>query len=98
MRAHTVPFELQTDAHKEQSGAKKDKKGGGKSSCVMLAEGFLRVLRYREERKFASASKLKRSQAHTHCADPFSCIVSDSNSTDLQTDSAEAGKQPYKVC
>ncbi|XP_044061926.1 uncharacterized protein si:dkey-237j10.2 [Siniperca chuatsi] len=56
----------------------------------MLAEGFLRVLRYREERKFASASKLKRSQTHTHCTNPFNCILSDSNSTDLQTDSAEA--------
>ncbi|XP_051276707.1 uncharacterized protein si:dkey-237j10.2 [Dicentrarchus labrax] len=57
----------------------------------MLAEGFLRVLRYREERKFASASKLKRSQTHTHCVDPSNCVLSDSNSTGLQTDSAESG-------
>ncbi|XP_035524715.1 uncharacterized protein si:dkey-237j10.2 [Morone saxatilis] len=57
----------------------------------MLAEGFLRVLRYREERKFASASKLKRSQTHAHCVDPSNCVLSDSNSTDLQTNAAESG-------
>ncbi|XP_054453153.1 uncharacterized protein si:dkey-237j10.2 [Anoplopoma fimbria] len=61
----------------------------------MLAEGFLRVLCYREERKFASASKLKKSQAHAHCEDPFNCHVTDSNPTDLQTDSAQAG--PHQV-
>lgn len=55
----------------------------------MLGEGFLRVLRYREERKLAS--KLKRSQTHTHCTDPLNCNLSDPNSTGLQTDSAEAG-------
>lgn len=56
----------------------------------MLAEGFLRVLRYREERKFASASKPRSSQTHTHCTDPLSCTFSDSSSTDSQTDAAEA--------
>lgn len=61
----------------------------------MLAEGFLRVLRYREERKFATASKIKRSQTHTPGTDQFSSILSESISTDLQTDSAEEGKQPY---
>lgn len=38
----------------------------------MLAEGFLRVLRYREERKFASASKPKRSQTHSRWKDLLS--------------------------
>ncbi|XP_074529799.1 uncharacterized protein LOC141793203 [Halichoeres trimaculatus] len=56
----------------------------------MLAEGFLRVLRYREERKFATASKLRSSQTHTHCTDRLSCSFSDSGSTDSQTDAAEA--------
>ncbi|KAM8732620.1 uncharacterized protein AB9X84_024607 [Acanthopagrus schlegelii] len=55
----------------------------------MLAEGFLRVLRYREERKFASASTPKRSQTHTHCRDPYKSSLSDADSIDLQ--SAEAG-------
>ncbi|XP_045886963.1 uncharacterized protein si:dkey-237j10.2 [Micropterus dolomieu] len=55
----------------------------------MLGEGFLRVLHYREERK--CASKLKTSQTHTHCKNLFNCILSDSTSTDLQTDSTEAG-------
>ncbi|XP_070693245.1 uncharacterized protein [Pempheris klunzingeri] len=63
----------------------------------MLAEGFLRVLRYREERKFVSASKLKRSQTHTHCTDPLNCIQSDSDSTGLQADSAEAGPKQEEV-
>lgn len=54
----------------------------------MLAEGFLRVLRYREERKFVS--KLKRSQSHAG-RDPLDCDLSEPNSADLQTDSAEAG-------
>lgn len=51
----------------------------------MLGEGFLRVLRYREERKFAS--KQKRLQAHSD----FHRTHYGSNSTDLQTESAEAG-------
>ncbi|XP_029297627.1 uncharacterized protein LOC115014720 [Cottoperca gobio] len=60
----------------------------------MLAEGFLRVLHYREERKVSS--KLKRSQ--TPCTDQFSsCILSESNSTDLQTYSAEAGPNQEEV-
>ncbi|XP_076595642.1 uncharacterized protein LOC143326057 [Chaetodon auriga] len=63
----------------------------------MLAEGFLRVLRYREERKFASASKLKRSQTRTHYVDPFSCIPPDSHSSDIQTDSAEAGQNQEEL-
>ncbi|XP_069027847.1 uncharacterized protein [Embiotoca jacksoni] len=57
----------------------------------MLSEGFLRILRYREERKFASTSKQKRCQTNDHCADPFSCLLSDSNSTDQQMHSAETG-------
>lgn len=54
----------------------------------MLAEGFLRVLLYREERKSASASKLKRSQTSSRRTDQLNGIVSTS---DRQTDSAEAG-------
>ncbi|XP_034398922.1 uncharacterized protein si:dkey-237j10.2 [Cyclopterus lumpus] len=57
----------------------------------MLAEGFLRVLCYREERQFASASKLQRLQAHARCADQFNSHLSDSNPTDLRTESAKAG-------
>lgn len=53
----------------------------------MLAEGFLRVLCYREERKFAS--KQHKTQAHANRTDPLNCDLS--NSTDRQTDSAEAG-------
>ncbi|XP_042349539.1 uncharacterized protein si:dkey-237j10.2 [Plectropomus leopardus] len=55
----------------------------------MLAEGFLRVLLYREERKFASAPKPKRSQTHTHRTEQFNSILSESDSTGLQADSAE---------
>uniref|UniRef100_UPI0037E76070 uncharacterized protein n=1 Tax=Semicossyphus pulcher TaxID=241346 RepID=UPI0037E76070 len=55
----------------------------------MLGEGFLRVLLYREERKFALASK--RSQTRTHCTDALNCTLSESSSTDQQTESAEAG-------
>ncbi|KAI3351964.1 hypothetical protein L3Q82_020782, partial [Scortum barcoo] len=61
----------------------------GQSFWAMLGEGFLRVLRYREERKFAS--KQKRSQAHSDCTETFNRIRFESDSTDLQTDSAEAG-------
>ncbi|XP_071313387.1 uncharacterized protein [Trachinotus anak] len=57
----------------------------------MLAEGFLRVLLYREERKFVSASKQHKTQTRTHCPDPFKCIPAESDSTGLRTDSAEAG-------
>lgn len=51
----------------------------------MLAEGFLRVLLYREERKLASASR--RSQSHAK--DAPDCNVS-------TTDSSEAGREPWK--
>lgn len=63
----------------------------------MLAEGFLRVLCYREERKFASASNLKRLQEHARCADQFNCHLSDPNSTDLQTNSAKAGPNQVEL-
>nr|XP_020451166.1 uncharacterized protein LOC109957547 [Monopterus albus] len=53
----------------------------------MLAEGFLRQLLYREERTFAS--KQHKTQAHSHVTDSFKCVAPDS--TDRQTDSAEAG-------
>ncbi|KAK5865121.1 hypothetical protein PBY51_016310 [Eleginops maclovinus] len=52
----------------------------------MLAESFLRLLPYTEERK--SDSKKQRSQ--TPCTDPFrSCILSESISTDLEAESVE---------
>lgn len=58
----------------------------------MLAEGFLRILRYREERKLASSSKLKRLQTHDHFMDPIARNFSILDATDQQADSAEAGK------
>ncbi|XP_006781843.1 uncharacterized protein si:dkey-237j10.2 [Neolamprologus brichardi] len=57
----------------------------------MLAEGFLRLLVYREERKFASNSKQKRLQTSGHCADPSNCARSDSSSAVPGVHSAEAG-------
>ncbi|XP_040029110.2 uncharacterized protein LOC120817219 [Gasterosteus aculeatus] len=58
----------------------------------MLAEGFLRVLRYRrEDGALVSSPQLASLQAHA--ADQFSVLLSDS--TDLQTDSANRG--PSKV-
>lgn len=56
----------------------------------MLAEGFLRVLLYREERKFANASRRHKTQTHSH-PDPSKSSLFNSNSTDLQTDSTTAG-------
>ncbi|CAJ1058280.1 uncharacterized protein si:dkey-237j10.2 [Xyrichtys novacula] len=56
----------------------------------MLAEGFLRALHYREERKLTSDSKLRKSQTCSP-TEPKSCTLSDSSSTDSQTDAAEAG-------
>lgn len=55
----------------------------------MLAEGFLRLLMYREERKFASKSKQKRWQTSSHCADPFNCARADSSSAVPGVHSAE---------
>ncbi|XP_029368849.1 uncharacterized protein LOC115050197 [Echeneis naucrates] len=51
----------------------------------MLGEGFLRILLYKEKRKFASVSK---TQPCPHCPDPSESAASDSS---IQTDSAEAG-------
>lgn len=59
----------------------------------MLAEGFLRLLVYREERKFASNSKQRRLQTSGHCADPSNCARSDSSSAVPGVHSAEAGKK-----
>lgn len=61
---------------------------GEKQGTVMLAEGFLRILQYREERKLASASA--RRQTHSHCIDP-------GNSTVSGTDTANAGKESNKM-
>ncbi|XP_019935268.2 uncharacterized protein [Paralichthys olivaceus] len=55
----------------------------------MLAEGFLRVQHYREEKKLASASKPHNTQ--THGADQVSCILTSSDSTDSLSYSTEAG-------
>ncbi|XP_026186182.1 uncharacterized protein LOC113144378 [Mastacembelus armatus] len=57
----------------------------------MLAEGFLRMLVYREERKFAS--KQYEMRGHGRCTDSFSCILPDSHSTNLQADSTKACNQ-----
>lgn len=51
----------------------------------MLAEGFLRILLYREERKLASASM--RSQSHSK--DACSCDVSTTDSCDAGRDSCK---------
>ncbi|XP_071397416.1 uncharacterized protein [Centroberyx affinis] len=46
----------------------------------MLGEGFLRVLRYREERKIVSATKIHRTQTQSYCMDPFNGVPPGSNS------------------
>ncbi|KAM9741022.1 uncharacterized protein ACNS7B_012268 [Menidia menidia] len=59
----------------------------------MLAEGFLRLLCYREERRFAAASKRKGWQTSAHCSDALDCVPPDSSSAIQQINSAEAGNQ-----
>ncbi|XP_041653511.1 uncharacterized protein si:dkey-237j10.2 [Cheilinus undulatus] len=54
----------------------------------MLGEGFLRVLRYREERRFASAPKPKSSQTNSQCTDLCSGITD--SASEQFTESAEA--------
>ncbi|KAF7649004.1 hypothetical protein LDENG_00148640 [Lucifuga dentata] len=58
----------------------------------MLADGFLSVLPYREERQFGSGTKPHRTHTHTHTksTDPFNDVQPGSFSG-LQTSSAEAG-------
>ncbi|KAM4585748.1 uncharacterized protein V3H82_004730 [Fundulus diaphanus] len=63
----------------------------------MLAEGFLRLMCYREKRKLATASKRKGCQSSTQCADPLSCSVSDPNFASAQTFSAEADPNPDQL-
>ncbi|XP_008283174.1 uncharacterized protein LOC103359557 [Stegastes partitus] len=58
----------------------------------MLAEGFLRVLRYREERKFASTYKQKNRQKTPHYSD--STLT---DSTDRQRLSAQTGPNPEEL-
>lgn len=82
---------LRTD-NKNERGLKKTEKKRGYLD-VMLAEGFLRVLRYREERKFASRGH--KMQTHTLSRDPLFTAGVLSNSTSLQADSTEAGKPPH---
>ncbi|XP_024862489.1 uncharacterized protein si:dkey-237j10.2 [Kryptolebias marmoratus] len=55
----------------------------------MLAEGFLRLLCYREERKFASKQKGRRTSSQ--CSGPLRSPASDPNSAGSQRISAEAG-------
>ncbi|KAM8908771.1 uncharacterized protein AB9W97_005950 isoform 2-T2 [Spinachia spinachia] len=57
----------------------------------MLAEGFLRALRYREDGTLGFSPQLTSLQAHA--ADQFNVLLADS--TDLQTDSAN--RDPNKV-
>lgn len=58
----------------------------------MLAEGFLRLLCYREERKFATICKQNKLQTSVRCANPLCCTSSDSRSADPQAQhSVEAG-------
>lgn len=52
----------------------------------MLAEGFLRILLYREERKLASASKRSQSHAKDACNSDFSTA-----------DSSDAGRDSCKT-
>ncbi|KAK2903880.1 uncharacterized protein si:dkey-237j10.2 [Channa argus] len=54
----------------------------------MLGEGFLRLLRYREEKKFAS--RQNKTQTHSHRTDSYDSTDS-TESTDLQADPAKAG-------
>ncbi|XP_047442013.1 uncharacterized protein si:dkey-237j10.2 isoform X2 [Mugil cephalus] len=55
----------------------------------MLAEGFLRTLCYREERKVVSTSKRKKLQTNPYCADPFNCTPSDLSCADPRRHSTE---------
>lgn len=57
----------------------------------MLAEGFLQVLRYREERRPASGSRPDRSQTNADWTDECNFDLSISNSADVQTDLYEEG-------
>lgn len=52
----------------------------------MLAEGFLRILLYREERKLASAPRRSQSHAKDACNCDFST-----------TDSSDAGRDSCKT-
>ncbi|KAF7227745.1 uncharacterized protein si:dkey-237j10.2 [Nothobranchius furzeri] len=72
--------------HKNQKRAENEEDTPG----VMLAEGFLRLLCYREERKFAVTSKQKRRQKGGLCSDPPG-TVPDPNCTEPHTISAEEG-------
>ncbi|XP_022060873.1 uncharacterized protein si:dkey-237j10.2 [Acanthochromis polyacanthus] len=58
----------------------------------MLAEGFLRVLRYREERRFASSNKQKKRQINPYSTDS---VLTDS--TDLQRVSAQTGQSQEEL-
>ncbi|KAK2849433.1 hypothetical protein Q5P01_009267 [Channa striata] len=55
----------------------------------MLGEGFLRLLRYREERNYAS--RRHKTQTHSHRTDSRDSVHPASESSDIQADSAEAG-------
>lgn len=57
---------------------------------MMLAEGFLRVLLYREERKFDA--KLKGSQTCMQVTDASNFKLFNADATNRLTESAETGK------
>lgn len=62
---------------------------------VMLAEGFLTSLPFREEKRFAS--KQKRGQTSAHGVNLLTCAASCSRSALPQMLSTEAGKEP-RLC
>ncbi|XP_075899622.1 uncharacterized protein LOC142899751 [Nelusetta ayraudi] len=57
----------------------------------MLAEGFLRLLRFREERKFAATASLRGSQRCVEFTDPSSDESCSSDSASRRTDPVQAG-------
>lgn len=71
---------------------KKQEQAGDDRLCEMLAEGFLRLLRFREERKFAAAANLRGSQRCTEFKDPASGESCSADSADRLTDPVQAGK------
>lgn len=63
----------------------------GDRLCEMLAEGFLRLLQFREERKFAAAANLKASHRGVQFADPPSGESCSSTSSSRLTDPVQTG-------
>lgn len=57
----------------------------------MLAEGFLRILLYREERKLASAPR----RSESHAKDARDCDFSTTDSSDAGRDSGKTLQYPH---